>query len=394
MTVLAWLRQPEQRAQLPARLLLGVAIIWGLFRTARSVAMLFEASHDLDIYYSLWFLLEHRDYADIALSQALYLPHTWLVLTPFFLLGWAAARLLVVLLNVGCVFYICWRLSELAELQGLRRWLLLAFMWDWLCTGLVIGLGNLALVSVAAALAAYPFFSATNGVFLTLSAMKQTLVFPLFFRLLLKRPKVLILPLVVTTVCGLGVLAWARLGFADALGMARGSLNTVQGWTQYDLTSLRRLLSPLLGNGAMLSAVVWLVWFGLYGVVMWRVKTPLAQLAALLLLSLLPVYHQRYDLVVAAPALALFLRRDSLFWPASMTLLLAINPASAPTQVLPAGVLRHAVEALVAAYNPLLILAFLGGIMWVDRASARGTRGTNRKPAQQSLPATPRVNPD
>ena len=79
------------------------------------MAMLFEASHDLNIYYSLWFLLGHRDYADIALSQALYLPHTWLVLTPFFLLGWPAARLLMLLLNVGCVFYIWWRLSELAD---------------------------------------------------------------------------------------------------------------------------------------------------------------------------------------------------------------------------------------------------------------------------------------
>ena len=65
--------------------------------------------------------------------------------------------------------------------------------------------------------------------------------------------------------CGLAVMVWARLGSADVLGMARGSLNTVQGWTQYDLTSLRRLLSPLLGGGAVLSAVVWVVWFALYG---------------------------------------------------------------------------------------------------------------------------------
>jgi hypothetical protein len=280
---------------------------------------------------------------------------------------------LLLLLNVGCVFYIWWRLSKLAGLDGMRRWLLLVFLWDWLCTGLVIGLGNLALVCVAAALAAYPFSTATNSLFLTLSAMKQTLVFPLYFRLLLKRPKVLLLPLVVVTVCGLGVMAWARLGFADVLAIARGSLNTVQGWTHYDLTSLRRLLSPVLGYGAALSAVVWPVWFGLYFVVMRRVKDPLAQVAALLLLSLLPVYHQEYDLVAAAPALALFLRRGSLAWPALMTLLLAVNPASAPTRVLPAGLLRNGVEALVAAYNPLLILAFLGAVVWVDARSARET---------------------
>jgi hypothetical protein len=394
MTVLAWLGEREQRAEMPARVLLGVGIVWGLLRTARSLGMLFEASHDLSIYYSLWFLLGHRDYADVALSQALYLPHTWLVLTPFFLLGWPAARLLVLLLNAGCVFYIWWRLSRLAGLQGMRRWLLLVFLWDWLCTGLVIGLGNLALVCVATALAAYPFSTVGGSVFLTLSAMKQTLVFPLYFRLLLKRPKMLIVPVVVVAVCGVAVLVWARLGVADALGMARGSVGRVEGWAQYDLTSLRRLLSPLLGSGAALSAVVWAVWFALYGVVMWRVEEPLAQLAALLLLSLLPVYHQEYDLVAAAPALALFLRRGSLAWPALMTLLLAVNPASAPMHLLPGGLVRTAVERVVGVYNPLIVLAFLGGIVWIERGGNHEIHEIHEMPARPALPTTPRATTD
>jgi hypothetical protein len=366
MTGFAWLRQREKRVQLFTRLLLAVAIIWGLFRTARSLRMLFVESHDLSIYYSLWFLLGHREYADIALSQALYLPHTWLLLTPFFILGWPAARLLMLMLNVACVFYIWRRLSQLAELEGMRRWLLLAFLWSWLCTGLVIGLGNLALVCVAAALAAYPFSSATSSVFLTLSAMKQSLVFPLYFQLLLKRPKALVVPFVVVTVCGVAVLFWARLGPAEALNKARGSLDTVQAWTQYDLTSLRRLLHPLLAGGANLAAVVWAVWFALYGIVMWRVKEPLTQLAALLLLSLLPVYHQEYDLVAAAPALALFLKRGSLAWPALMTLLLAVNLVSVPGLLLPTGPLRNTAQAVADVYNPLLILACLGGLICLE----------------------------
>jgi hypothetical protein len=366
MTVLEWMRQPEKRAELSARLLLGVAIVWGLCRTWRSVAMLLEVSHDLSIYYSLWFLLGHRDYADIALSQALYLPHTWLVLTPLFLLGWPAARMLMLLLNLGCVFYIWWRLSQLAALEGVRRWLLLAFLWSWLSTGLVIGQGNLAVVCVAAALAAYPFASTTNSIFLTLSAMKQSLVFPLYFHLLFKRPKVLIVPLVVITVCGVAVLFWARLGPADVLAMARGSLNTVKGWTQWDFTSLRRLLRPLLGDGAALSVAVWMIWFALYAVVMRWVKEPLGRLAALLLLSLLPVYHELYDLIAAAPALALFLRRGSLVWPSLMTLLLASTPAFATVRLLPAGALRDALQAFFVSHDPLLVLALLGGILWLE----------------------------
>jgi hypothetical protein len=47
--------------------------------------------------------------------------------------------------------------------------------------------------------------------------------------------------------------------------------------------------------------------------------------------------------------------------------LLAVNPASAPTHVLPAGLLRHTIEAFVAVYNPLFVLVFLGVIVWVDR---------------------------
>ncbi len=114
MTLPAWLRQPEQRERAVARLLLGVAVLWGLLRTARSVDMLFPESHDLSIYYSLCYLLWHRELADIALSQALYLPHTWVVLSPLFLLGWTVAKVLMLLLNVGSVFYIWWRLSWLA----------------------------------------------------------------------------------------------------------------------------------------------------------------------------------------------------------------------------------------------------------------------------------------
>jgi hypothetical protein len=369
MTIPAWLRQPETRFQVATRLLLAVAMAWGLFRTVRSVTMLFGVSHDLGIYQSLWFLLMHRDFADIALGQALYLPHTWLVLTPLFLLGWPATKVLMLLLNIASVFYIWWRLSRLAGLDGIRRWLLLAFLWGWLPTGLVIGLGNLALVCVAAVLAAYPFSSVANSVWLTLSAMKHSLVFPIYFRLLFKRPKVLILPFAVITLCGLASLFWARLGLADILPLAKGLNATVESWTRTDITSLRRLFRPALGDTIALSAVVWACWFGLYALVARRVRDPLAQLAALLLLSLLPIYHQQYDLVAAAPTLALFLKRGSLVWPVTMTLLLAVNLVSAPTYLLPSGLLRNAADALLSVYTPLFILALLGRIIWLETRS-------------------------
>ena len=378
MTLLAWLRRPDQRAQLPARLLLGVAILWAFFRTARSLGMLFGESHDLDIYYSLWFLLRHRDYADIALSQALYLPHTWLVLTPLFLLGWPAARMVMLLLNVASVFYLWWRLSQLAGLAGIRRWLLLVFFWDWLGTGLILGLGNLALVCVAAAVAAYPFASPANSVFLTLAAMKQSLVFPLYLHLLFKRPKVLILPLAVFALGGVAALFWSRLSLAEGLKLAKASMDTANAWTLYDFTCMRRLLVPFIHSSLALSVVMWLVWFGLFGLCALAIKDPLSQLAALLLLSLLPMYHQKYDLVAAVPALAVCLQRCSLMWPTLITAALATDLGASFSRFLPIGPLRTTGHTVELAYYPLLTLVLLGGLIYVEVRRRQNRQGNSQ----------------
>ena len=377
MTIPSWLREPGERARLPARLLLVVATAWAVFRTARSLGMLFHESHDLDIYYSLWFLLEHRDYAGIALSQALYLPHTWVALTPLFLAGWPVARMAMLLINVACVFYLWWRLSRMAGLVGIRRWLLLAFFWGWLGTGLILGLGNLALVCVAAAVAAYPFASAGDSLLLALSAMKQSLVFPLYFHLLFKRPRVLILPMAVFAVSGVAALLWARLSFAEGLALAKGSVDTANAWTLYDFTCMRRVLSPFIHNSLAVSVLMWVTWFGLFGICSRYIKDPLAQLAALLLLSLLPMYHQKYDLVAAVPALAVCLRRCSLLWPTLMTAALATDFGASFSRFLPAGPARAAAHTAEWAYYPLTILVIFGALVYLEvrrpeKASAVG----------------------
>ena len=49
-----------------------------------------------------------------------------------------------------------------------------------------------------------------------------------------------------------------------------------------------------------------------------------------------------------------------------MTLLLAVNLASIPDCVLRPGLLRNAAEAVTAVYIPLLILACLGGLIWLE----------------------------
>ncbi len=359
-------QQPDPRERLVAYLLLALAIVWAVARTWRSMAMLFDRSHDLDIYYSLWFLLAHRDYAALALSQALYLPHTWFVLTPLFALGWPAARALMLLLNIASILFLWRRLSNLAGLTGPRRCLLLAFFSGWLGTGLILGLGNLALVCVAAAVASYPFKSVTNSIFLTLSAMKQSLIFPLYFHLLLKRPKTLVMPFATFAVCGVTLLIWAKLGPTDIPNLLQGPGHVAGDWTLYDFTHMRRLFTPFMKTGIVLTIIIWVIWFGVFGVCMRYIKEPLAKLSALLLLSLLPMYHQKYDLVAAVPMLAILLRRCSLMWPTLMSISLATDVGASFSRHLPAGAARHAGEMLEQAYYPVLILVFLAGLICLE----------------------------
>jgi hypothetical protein len=113
------------------------------------------------------------------------------------------------------------------------------------------------------------------------------------------------------------------------------------------------------------------VWFALFGICLVVVKDRLGQFAALLLLSLLPMYHQRYDLVAAVPALAVFLQRGSLFWPALMSAALATDFGILFSRFLPAGTLRSAGHALEQAYYPLLTLAILAGLICVELRRAR-----------------------
>ena len=375
MTICARLWQSARRTQLPVLLLLLVAIVWGFFRTAHVLHVHWTlgadnghdlSTHDLYSYYSIWFVLGHRDCADIALRESLYLPHTWLFFTPIFSLGWAVARVLMFLINVAAVFYIWRRLSQLAGLQGIRRWLLLAFFWCWSAPGNVIGLGNLALVCLAAVMAAYPFASSTNGVFLMFSAMKQSVVFPLYFYLLIKRSRVLILPFATFALCGLAVLWWAHMGLVEGLMLPKYWVDHVSTWTAVDHTCLRRVLVLFIGNKLALSVVMWLIWFTLFGITARFIKDPLVQLAALLLLALLPTYHYAYDMILAVPTLALFLKRCRLVWPTLMTLSLALDPFRQLGKLLPAGPLRETAFALQSPYLPTLILIFLGGLFYLE----------------------------
>ncbi len=343
----------------------AVATLWAVFRLVRSMQILFGESHDLFTYYSLWYVLGHREMADIGLRQSLYLPHTWLFLTPFFVFGWPAARLLVLALNLGAVGFLWWRLSSLAGLRGVRKALLLACMMAFLGTGLVIGLGNLALVCVAAVVAAYPYQTQGKGIMLALSAMKQSLVFPVYLQLLLRKPKSLIIPFAIFAVAGVGSLIWARLTPFEAVAMARGALGAVGSWTQYDHTCLRRILVLFTSNALVISLLNWIIWFSLFACCLRFLRDGLTLLAALMLLSLLPMYHNIYDMVAAIPALAVLLRQLNLFPAVALTVSLSTNLAAGASRI-STGSLKTALQAFETAYYPVVILLCLGALFYYE----------------------------
>jgi hypothetical protein len=387
MTITGRLPQPARRGQFLALLLLAITAGWALFHTAH--ILLIHSSrhticptHDLYSYYSVWFVLGHRECADFAVRESLYFPHTWLVFTPLFMWGWPIARALMFLINVAAVLYSWWRLSNLGGLQGLRRWLLLTFFLGWSGTGNVIGLGNLALVSLATMLAAYPFSSAKSGVWLTVACMKQSLVFPLFLHLLLKRSKALIVPILAIGLGGLAVLWWAHMSIADGFRLPRYWVATTSTWTDIDHTGLRRVMALFISNASVVGLGVWAIWFALFGVTVWWIKDPLSQFAALLLLCLLPTYHYAYDMVVAAPALAVFMKRCRLVWPTVMTFFLSVTLFGQLSRHLPAGPLRTLCEKLDYAYYPIIILVAFAGLLWLEARRQRDARDSARKAAE------------
>lgn len=347
--------------------LIALAALWSVFRIGRSFQILFAVSDDLYTYFAIWSLMQYRDMADIAVRQSLYLPHTWFYVTPLFLFGFPAARILALTMNICAVLFIWWRLSELTQLRGPRRALLLVLFTSWLSTGLVLGLGNLALVCVALTVAAYPFKSPGNAVALAFSAMKQSIAFPVYLQLLLKKPKALIIPACIFLACGLAVMWWAKLGVLDVVKMAQRASDSVSSWTQYDHTCVRRLFALFLDHGKLISLLSWGTWLALFVIAYRCFKDPLVNLAGMLLICLLPMYHNIYDMVVAAPVLAVLLQRTGLLLPAAMSLTLAANLGSVLVRIAPTEQLRHLAERVEYAYYPIVILSSFSVLWWLSK---------------------------
>jgi hypothetical protein len=247
-----------------------------------------------------------------------YLAHAHLLLTPLFALGRAPGRAAMFVVNVGLVWYIWRQLAIRAGLDPALRWVGMILFCDWTATRAVIGQGQVGLLVLAAAVTRMP----PGPVWLTVLSIKQSLAFPFFVdAAAARRWRELAGP----ALFALGVAAVAL--YATGIGpgayvasLGEGMSHQGVGGGQTDLASR---LEGVMGSRMLASGLLAAPWLLAYRWVRKRVQAPLAVTAALLVLSLLPVYHRFYDLVVLAPALALLLRHRPPVYALGLTAMLA-----------------------------------------------------------------------
>jgi hypothetical protein len=94
-------------------------------------------------------------------------------------------------------------------------------------------------------------------------------------------------------------------------------------------------------------------------------------LTSWLIMSLWPLYHRFYDLVVLAPALGLLLKRAPLAYPLGLTLLLGGFYEHVSKQAYyGSALLGH----VMAYYYPVVLFALLGAVAYWGRISDVGSR--------------------
>jgi len=309
---------------LPATIFFG---LYAVCRTFYSIYSLYRDSilaHDLRVQYEPWLLLIHRDTAASALHTLTYLPHTWILLTPLYALGWSTAESLWFVINFLLHLYIWHGISNLACLRRDQRWLFLSLYFSLESVGLTIALGNPVVACMAATVAAYSASTpGRSGIFLALAAIKHSIVYPVYFKLLLERSKKVLFPIVFIGASLLAAMWWARIGPADLLAGLHNGTAQVNIWmheTQsVSLVPVAEKLLGGIGGPALVQAVVWSLWGVLFWITM-KIRDNLGQLVALLLIGLLPMHHRSYDLIVAAPLVAFLIRRDCLLAACLVTL--------------------------------------------------------------------------
>lgn len=229
-------------------------------------------------------------------------------------------------------------------------------------TGLVLGLGNLALVCLAGAVAAFPVFRSGQTAFgLLLASLKHSLTAPVFFLVFLQRPRLVLavgLLIFSTTLFLLLNQGVCMDEFIKGLGAGQSALARWENENEsvslpVHFTGLARQTLPILSF--IILFIMTLRWNDLLKI-----------FAGTMLITLLPIHHRFYDLVTLAPILAIMLREIPLIWSAGLTMLLSGLVESALKRQ------NEFFNSFQNYYYLFLLLALYGLLAWLDK---------NRSPA-------------
>lgn len=310
-----------------------IVAVAAVFATVRTAYMFWTqirtgdvVPHDLHVQYLAWENFVTRETAWEVMSHPTYLPHAWLLLTPFFLLGWQSASSLWFLLGFTLHTYSARQIADYCELTPANRILFYCLYFSTASVAMSIVLGNPIVISFAAILAALPFvqfkeFSRTTKghIYLFVSSIKHIAVYPVFGLLLLKRPRSAVPATLAVLAIFFASLVWAKVPLSSVLDNLRRGQQEVNGWMhETPGISFVPVFEPLGTTGQL---ILWISWILLFIKIV-TLKDPLAQFFALLLIALMPLHHREYDLVVATPVIALLLKRENVLGALMVTALL------------------------------------------------------------------------
>lgn len=338
------------------RLLFIVAALYASVQMFRAVylAITWE-TNDLALLQSVFFSIIDGD--PLAFPWP---PHAYLLLAPILWLPEPMLQVVVFAGNLFLIHFIWRRASSLIGLDAENRaWFLVLFL-CWVSVRVSLSHGQLGFLVLAAVLWAWtsPAFA---GLGYLISSLKYSLSFPVLLDQLFRRPRVLV-PTFAVALLAIGlVLVWTGMPPAEFPSFWLEGISRDTTGFGVDVVSA---ITQTLGDSAWIQLVVALVWLAAFFVIRKRVANPTILVAVLLAMSLLPVYHRFYDLLVLAPALALLLKSRPLGYAVLMTIVLAGFPeALAQRDYFGMAIL----EAIDRWYTPILVSAVIGILILIDR---------------------------
>lgn len=337
------------------RLLFAVAVAYAVFQLSRGVYVAVTA-HPADVIVlrdMFWSILEGSP------APSPYPPHTSILLAPILLLPPQLTEGTMFILNLFLICFVWWRISFRVGLTPLgRSWFLVLFL-CMVSVRVTLAHGQLGILVLAGAV--WAFTSPTRQwLGFVFAAVKLSIAFPILLYQLLKKPRVLFPTIALGIVGIVGLLLWTGMPIPEYVSYVADGLSRDTTGFGVDVGSV---LERSVGTTGIVQFVVGAVWVVAFTLVVTRISRPIELMTALLALSLLPLYHRAYDLVVLAPALAIFLKSLPMVYPLLMTAGLAGADLALANRDFFG---MKWMEPISIWYLPSLILAVIAILLWIE----------------------------